>query len=103
MTALVVQQSFSRRFRGDEVEISPDWKFIDMAGVPKVPRVIEPSGFRFIAKTPTLQKWYLWSLTLRYSLKTRLLPHSTVTEVVVTFLPFLLSFLFPSLFFPSTL
>lgn len=53
---------FCLRLSGNEVEPGTHWKMIDLVGIGKVKRPATLLDFRWIAKTPTFQKWYLSSV-----------------------------------------
>ena len=44
------------------MEVSPEWSLIDLVGIPKIRKPLDVSQFRFIARLPVLQKWYLRSI-----------------------------------------
>ena len=60
LVMIMVWKLFAARMRGgaDESPASAVWKIIDLLGIPKISRPGSLMDFRYIAKTPILQKWY---------------------------------------------
>ena len=56
---IVVWQLFCLRLACGTTSVNDDWRTIDLTGIPKLRAPSSISDFRFIAKTPTFQKWYL--------------------------------------------
>ena len=56
---ITVWHLFRLRLASGSAPVNDDWRTIDLTGIPKLRRPMCIGDFRFIAKTPTLQKWYL--------------------------------------------
>lgn len=56
---ITVWHLFRLRLSAGLEPVDDHWRTIDLTGIPKVRRPLCIGDFRFIAKTPTLQKWYL--------------------------------------------
>ena len=56
---IAVWQLFCQRLASGRQPVNEPWRTIDLTGIPKVRSPDCLTDFRFIAKTPTFQKWYL--------------------------------------------
>ena len=62
MLVIAIWELFVKRCLGGELEVPAEWSLIDLVGIPKVKKPLDVSQFRFIARLPVLQKWYLRSI-----------------------------------------
>ena len=59
---IAILELFVKRHLGGELEVPAEWSLIDLVCIPKVKKPLDVSQFRFIARLPVLQKWYLRSI-----------------------------------------